>query len=36
MGDNRFGSIDSRHYGAIPVSSIFGEFKRREILKASD
>ena len=27
MGDNRFDSIDSRHYGEIPVSDVFGTIK---------
>lgn len=36
MGDNRFGSIDSRHYGAIPISSIFGKLKPSQTPKAAD
>ena len=27
MGDNRFGSLDSRHYGPIPITSVFGKMK---------
>ncbi len=25
MGDNRFGSLDSRHYGAVPIDSVLGK-----------